>query len=65
MKKTYRMPQTTSVRFDVEGMLAASDHPTSLRIFEDENTGGSDGLSNKKENPVWGESKNGMWDNMK
>ena len=58
------MPQTTSLRFNVEGMLAASD-PTSLRIFEDEDTGGSDGLSNKKENPVWGESKNGMWDNMK
>ena len=52
MKKTYRMPQTTSVRFDVEGMLAAST-PTSLGIFEDEDTGGSDGLSNKKENPVW------------
>lgn len=38
MKKTYRMPQTTSVRFDVEGMLAAST-PTSLGIFEDEDTG--------------------------
>lgn len=48
MKKTYRMPQTTSVRFDVEGMLAAST-PTSLGIFEDEDTGGSDGLSNKRD----------------
>ena len=47
MKKTYRMPQTTSVRFDVEGMLAAST-PTSLGIFEDEDTGGSDGLSNER-----------------
>lgn len=50
------MPQTTSVRFDVEGMLAASAS-TSLRIFEDEDTGGSDGLSNKKENPVWEKAK--------
>ena len=49
MKKTYRMPQTTSVRFDVEGMLAASDHPTSLGKFEDEDTGGSDGLSNERD----------------
>lgn len=64
MKKTYIMPQTTSVRFDVEGMLATST-PTSLGKFEDENTGGSDGLSNKEENPIWGESKNGMWDNIK
>lgn len=48
MKKTYRMPQTTSVRFDVEGMLAAST-PTSLGIFEDEDTGGSDGLSNERD----------------
>ena len=64
MKKTYRMPQATSVQFDVEGMLAASA-PTSLGKFEDEDTGGSDGLSNKKENPFWGESKNDMWDNMK
>lgn len=42
------MPQTTSVRFDVEGMLAASDS-TSLGIFEDEDTGGSDGLSNERD----------------
>ena len=48
MKKTYRMPQTTSVRFDVEGMLAAST-PTSLGIFEDEDTRGSDGLSNERD----------------
>lgn len=65
MKKTYITPSTTSIRLfaenDVAGngitLISGGGDPTIKS--EDEI------LSNKKENPVWGESKNGMWDNMK
>ena len=65
MKKTYITPSTTSIRLfaenDVAGngitLISGGNDPTIKS--EDEI------LSNKKENPVWGESKNGMWDNMK
>lgn len=65
MKKTYITPSTTSIRLfaenDVAGngitLISGGNDPTI------ENEG--EILSNKKENPVWGESKNGMWDNMK
>lgn len=62
MKKTYITPSTTSIRLfaenDVAGngitLISGGNDPTI------ENEG--EILSNKKENPVWGESKNGMWD---
>lgn len=46
MKKTYIMPQSAIVRFNVEGMLAASA-PT-LGKFVEDGIGGSDGLSNER-----------------
>ena len=62
MKKIYNAPQSTCIRLYIENDLAnlvlmsGGDAPT---LTEDEI------LSNKKENPIWGESKSGMWDNMK
>ena len=62
MKKIYSAPQSTCIRLYIENDLAnlvlmsGGDAPT---LTEDEI------LSNKKENPIWGESKSGMWDNMK
>ena len=63
MKKIYNAPQSTCIRLYIENDLAnlvlmsGGDSPT--LTTEDEI------LSNKKENPIWGESKSGMWDNMK
>lgn len=63
MKKIYNAPQSTCIRLYIENDLAnlvlmsGGDAPT--LTTED------DILSNKKENPIWGESKSGMWDNMK
>lgn len=67
MKKTYITPSTTSIRLfaenDVAGngisLISGGNDPTTTIANENEI------LSNKKENPVWGGSKNGMWDNMK
>lgn len=65
MKKTYITPSTTSIRLfaenDVAGngisLISGGNDPT---IADEDEI-----LSNKKGNPVWGGSKNGMWDNMK
>lgn len=62
MKKIYNAPQSTCIRLYAENDLAnlvlmsGGDAPT--LTTED------DILSNKKDNPIWGESKSGMWDNM-
>lgn len=63
-KKIYSAPKATAIHLYVENDMAGlliisgreSDTPT---ITNDE-----DILSNKKENPIWGEQHNGMWDNM-
>ncbi len=63
-KKIYSAPKATAIRLYVENDMAGlliisgreSDTPT---ITNDEEI-----LSNKKENPIWGEQHNGMWDNM-
>ena len=62
MKKTYMSPTATAIRLDWENgvalnVLSGGNNPT---IDSDEEV-----LSNKKENPIWEKSKNGMWDNMK
>lgn len=60
MKRKYITPQSISFTFQTEGMMAAS-----LQIGEDEVSDRNEILSNKRENPIWGESSNsGMWDNM-
>lgn len=65
MKKTYITPSTTSIRLFAENDVAGNG--ISLISGGNDPTIADEGeiLSNKKENPVWGESKNGMWDNMK
>lgn len=63
-KKTYSAPKATAIQLYVENDMAGlliisgqeSDTPT---ITKDDEI-----LSNKKENPIWGEQHNGMWDNM-
>ena len=63
-KKTYNAPKATAIQLYVENDMAGllilsgqgSDTPS---INNDEGI-----LSNKKENPIWGEQHNGMWDNM-
>ena len=60
MKRKYITPQATTFTFQTEGMMAAS-----LQIGEDEVNNRNEILSNKRENPIWGEKSNGMWDNMK
>lgn len=62
MKKTYTAPTAEAIDFYMEGKVAlnimsSGDDPT---IDQD-----SEILSNKKANPIWGEQKSGMWDNMK
>lgn len=62
MKKVYMAPKAEAIDFYMEGKVALNimsgeDDPT---ITQD-----SEILSNKKENPIWGEQKSGMWDNMK
>ncbi len=65
MKKTYITPSTTSIRLFAENDVAGNG--ITLMSVGNAPTIADEGeiLSNKKENPVWGESKNGMWDNMK
>ncbi len=61
MKKTYTAPTAEAIEFYMEGKVA-------LNIMSDPNDevidNDTDILSNKKENPIWGEQKGGMWDNM-
>lgn len=61
MKKTYTAPTAEAINFYMEGevaiaLMSGGDSPT---ITSDDEI-----LSNKKENPIWGEQKKGMWDNM-
>lgn len=54
-------PTAEAIDFYMEGevaiaLMSGGDSPT---IASDD-----DILSNKKENPIWGEQKDGMWDNM-
>ena len=54
-------PTAEAIDFYMEGevalnLMSGGDDPT---IDNDDEI-----LSNKKENPIWGEQKGGMWDNM-
>ena len=57
MKKTYIQPQSKTINFTTEGMIA-----TSVTL---DNTPGDEQLSNKKQYSGWGEEneeqKNGFW----
>lgn len=61
MKKAYTAPKAEAIDFYMEGavaiaLMSGSTDPT---INDD-----AEILPNKKENPIWGEQKGGMWDNM-
>lgn len=61
MKKAYTAPKAEAIDFYMEGavaiaLMSGSNDPT---INDD-----TEILSNKKENPIWGEQKSGMWDKM-
>lgn len=61
MKKAYTAPKAEAIDFYMEGavaiaLMSGSTDPT---INDD-----AEILSNKKENPIWGEQKGGMWKNM-
>lgn len=61
MKKAYMAPKAEAIDFYMEGavaiaLMSGSNNPT---INDD-----TEILSNKKENPIWGEQKSGMWNNM-
>lgn len=62
MKHAYIAPKATSIKLNFEAVIAQSltigDGTTKVDSRDDI-------LSNKKENPIWGESKSGMWDSMK
>lgn len=62
MKKTYTAPIAEAIDFYMEGEVAIAlmSSKGDPQITQD-----SEILSNKKENPIWGEQKSGMWDNMK
>ena len=61
MKKTYMAPTAEAIDFYMEGEVALNimSGPNDEVINDD-----AEILSNKKENPIWGEQKGGMWDNM-
>lgn len=61
MKKAYTAPKAEAIDFYMEGavaiaLMSGSTDPT---INDD-----AEILSNKKENPIWGEQKSGMWNKM-
>ena len=61
MKKANTAPKAEAIDFYMEGavaiaLMSGSTDPT---INDD-----TEILSNKKENPIWGEQKSGMWDKM-
>ncbi len=62
MKKSYTAPTAVALSFymegDVAGLLLQSGGNTPT-ITNDEEV-----LSDKRNNPIWGESKNDMWGNM-
>lgn len=61
MKKAYTAPKAEAIDFYMEGAVALTimSNPNDPTITDD-----TEILSNKKENPIWGEQKSGMWDKM-
>lgn len=61
MKKAYTAPKAEAIDFYMEGAVAIAlmSGSTAPTINDD-----AEILSNKKENPIWGEQKSGMWDKM-
>lgn len=61
MKKAYTAPKAEAIDFYMEGAVAIAlmSNPNDPTIDND-----AEILSNKKENPIWGEQKSGMWDKM-
>lgn len=64
MKKSYIVPTSKSLSFYMEGdvaglLIQSGGNGASTNISNDEEI-----LSDKRTNPIWGESNNGMWDNM-
>ena len=61
MKKAYTAPKAEAIDFYTEGAVALTvmSNPNDPTIDND-----AEILSNKKENPIWGEQKSGMWDKM-
>lgn len=61
MKKAYTAPKAEAIDFYMEGAVALTvmSNPNNPTIDND-----AEILSNKKENPIWGEQKSGMWDKM-
>ena len=63
MKKKYTAPTAEAINFYMENevagltLLSGGNDP---QIESDDEI-----LSNKKQNPIWGEQNNGMWNNMK
>lgn len=62
MKKVYTAPKAEAIDFYMEGAVAtiALMSGSNDEVIDND----TDILSNKKENPIWGEQKGGMWDNM-
>lgn len=62
MKKKYISPESQAIRFYMENEVA------NIAVISGENApkidSNSDILSNKKQDPIWGQQKTGMWDNM-
>lgn len=65
MKKTYITPSTKSIRLFAENDVAGNGITLMSRGNDPTIADEGEILSNKKENPIWGGGKNGMWDNMK
>lgn len=61
MKKAYTAPKAEAIDFYMEGAVALTlmSNPSNPTIDND-----AEILSNKKETPIWGEQKSGMWDKM-
>lgn len=61
MKKAYTAPKAEAIDFYMEGAVALTvmSNPNDPTIDND-----AEILSNKKENPIWGKQKSGMWDKM-
>lgn len=62
MKKKYMTPESQAIRFYMENEVA------NIAIISGGNAptidSNSDILSDKKQDPIWGEQKTGMWDHM-
>lgn len=62
MKKKYITPESQAIRFYMENEVA------NIAVYSGADAPkidtNSDILSNKKQDPIWGEQKTGMWDHM-